>query len=56
MTHLEFPIAYSEVAESRAEAREAEAERASLRPVLAPRHRGDWRQPRSAGGRRRVVP
>ena len=36
VTHLEFPIAYSEVAESRAEAQEAEAERASLRPVLAP--------------------
>ncbi len=37
VTHLEFPIAYSEIAESRAEAQEAEAERASLRPVLAPR-------------------
>ncbi len=53
VTHLEFPIAYSEVAESRAEAQEAEAERASLRPVLAPRSIaviGASRDPRSVGG------
>ncbi len=53
VTHLEFPIAYSEVAESRAEAQEAEAERASLRPVLAPRSIaviGASRDPQSVGG------
>jgi acetyl coenzyme A synthetase (ADP forming)-like protein len=53
VTHLEFPIAYSEIAESRAEAQEAEAERASLRPVLAPRSIaviGASRDPRSVGG------
>src|SRR5262245_46343360 len=53
VTHLEFPIAYSEVAESRAEAQEAEAERASLRPVLAPRSIaviGASRDPKSVGG------
>jgi len=53
VTHLEFPIAYSEIAESRAEAQEAEAERASLRPVLAPRLIGvigASRDPKSVGG------
>jgi acetyl coenzyme A synthetase (ADP forming)-like protein len=53
VTHLEFPIAYSEVAESRAEAQEAEAERASLRPVLAPQSIaviGASRDPQSVGG------
>jgi acetyl coenzyme A synthetase (ADP forming)-like protein len=53
VTRLEFPIAYSEVAESRAEAQEAEAERASLRPVLAPRSIaviGASRDPKSVGG------
>src|SRR5262249_19561568 len=46
-------IAYSEIAESRAEAQEAEAERASLRPVLAPRSIaviGASRDPQSVGG------
>ena len=53
VTHLEFPIAYSEIAESRAEAQEAEAECASLRPVLAPRSIaviGASRDPKSVGG------
>src|SRR5215813_2097128 len=53
VTHLEFPIAYSEIAESRAEMQEAEAERASLRPVLAPRSIaviGASRDPKSVGG------
>jgi RimJ/RimL family protein N-acetyltransferase len=53
VTHLEFPIAYSEIAESRAEAQEAEAERASLRPVLAPKSIaviGASRDPKSVGG------
>jgi predicted CoA-binding protein/RimJ/RimL family protein N-acetyltransferase len=53
VTHLEFPIAYSEVAESRAEAQEAEAERVSLRPVLAPKSIaviGASRDPNSVGG------
>lgn len=36
VTHLEFPIAQTDLAVARAEAQEAEAERASLRPVLAP--------------------
>jgi acetyl coenzyme A synthetase (ADP forming)-like protein len=53
VTHLEFPIAYSEVAESRAESQEAEAERVSLRPVLAPKSVaviGASRDPKSVGG------
>ncbi len=53
VTHLEFPIAYSEIAESRAEMQEAEAERASLRPVLAPQSIaviGASRDPQSVGG------
>jgi acetate---CoA ligase (ADP-forming) len=53
VTHLEFPISYSEIAESRAEAQEAEAERASLRPVLAPKSVaviGASRDPKSVGG------
>jgi acetyl coenzyme A synthetase (ADP forming)-like protein len=37
VTHVEFPIAQNELAAARAEAQEAEAERASLRAVLAPR-------------------
>jgi acetyl coenzyme A synthetase (ADP forming)-like protein len=37
VTHLEFPIEHSEVAEARAEAQEAEAERASLKFVFEPR-------------------
>ncbi|HWQ32006.1 MAG TPA: GNAT family N-acetyltransferase [Blastocatellia bacterium] len=37
MTHLEFPISRNEVAEARAAAQEAEAERASLRHIFAPR-------------------
>lgn len=36
VTHLEFPIAQTELMRARAEAQEAEAERASLRAVLAP--------------------
>lgn len=36
VTHLEFPIAQTELARARAEAQEAEAECASLRHVLAP--------------------
>ncbi len=53
VTHLEFPIEYSEIAESRAEMQEAEAERASLRPVLAPQSIaviGASRDPKSVGG------
>ncbi|HWX40481.1 MAG TPA: bifunctional GNAT family N-acetyltransferase/acetate--CoA ligase family protein [Blastocatellia bacterium] len=53
VTHLEFPIAYSEVANARAEAQEAEAERRSLRSVLAPVSIavvGAGRDPGSVGG------
>ncbi len=53
VTHLEFPIAYSEIADSRAQAQEAEAERASLRAVLAPQSIaviGAGRDPQSVGG------
>jgi acyl-CoA synthetase (NDP forming)/GNAT superfamily N-acetyltransferase len=53
VTHLEFPIAYSEVANARAEAQEAEAERRSLRFVLAPASIavvGAGRDPGSVGG------
>ncbi|MFN0119863.1 MAG: GNAT family N-acetyltransferase, partial [Blastocatellia bacterium] len=37
VTHLAFPIARNELAESRAATQEAEAQRVSLRPLLAPR-------------------
>jgi acetate---CoA ligase (ADP-forming) len=53
VTHLEFPIAPTELARARAEAQEAEAERASLRPVLAPQSVaviGASRNPQSVGG------
>ena len=53
VTHLEFPIAQTELAHARAEAQEAEAERASLRPVLAPQSIaviGASRNPQSVGG------
>ena len=53
VTHLEFPILHSDVAEARAELQEAEAERASLRPVLEPRSIaviGASRNPASVGG------
>ncbi len=53
VTHLEFPILRSEVAEARREAQEAEAERASLRSVFAPRAVaviGASRDPASVGG------
>jgi acetyl coenzyme A synthetase (ADP forming)-like protein len=53
VTHLEFPIAQTELARARAEAQEAEAERASLRPVLAPQSVaviGASRNPQSVGG------
>jgi len=53
VTHLEFPIERSEVAEARAEAQEAEAERASLKFVFEPRSVaviGASRSPSSVGG------
>jgi acetyl coenzyme A synthetase (ADP forming)-like protein len=53
VTHLEFPILRSEVAEARREAQEAEAEQASLRSVFAPRAvavAGASRDPASVGG------
>jgi acetate---CoA ligase (ADP-forming) len=53
VTHLEFPIAPTEVALARAEAQEAEAECASLRPVLAPHSIaviGASRNPCAVGG------
>jgi acetyl coenzyme A synthetase (ADP forming)-like protein len=53
VTHIEFPILRSEVAETRREAQEAEAERASLRAVFAPRTAaviGASRDPASVGG------
>jgi acetyl coenzyme A synthetase (ADP forming)-like protein len=53
VTHLEFPIKHSEVADARAEAQEAEAERASLRFVFEPRSIaviGASRNPASVGG------
>ena len=53
VTHLEFPILRSEVAESRREAQEAQAERASLQSVFAPKTIavvGASRNPASVGG------
>src|SRR5262245_29614244 len=53
VTHLEFPIEHSEVAEARAEAQEAEAERASLKFVFEPRSIaviGAGRKASSVGG------
>jgi acetate---CoA ligase (ADP-forming) len=53
VTQLEFPIAQTELAQARAEAQEAEAERASLAHVLAPNSVaviGASRNPKSVGG------
>ncbi|MBO0726073.1 MAG: GNAT family N-acetyltransferase [Blastocatellia bacterium] len=53
VTQLEFPIAQTELAQARAEAQEAEAERASLAHVLAPKSIaviGASRNPKSVGG------
>jgi acetate---CoA ligase (ADP-forming) len=53
VTHLEFPIQRSEVAEARRDAQEAEAERASLRAICSPRTIavvGASRDPASVGG------
>jgi acetyl coenzyme A synthetase (ADP forming)-like protein len=53
VTQLEFPIAQTELAQARAEAQEAEAERASLAHVLAPKSIaviGASRNPTSVGG------
>lgn len=53
VTHLEFPITPNEVAQARAEAQEAEAERASLQSILAPKSiavAGASREPLSVGG------
>jgi acetyl coenzyme A synthetase (ADP forming)-like protein len=53
VTHLEFPIAYSELAASRAATQEAEAQRTSLRALLAPSSIaiiGASREARSVGG------
>jgi acetyl coenzyme A synthetase (ADP forming)-like protein len=53
VTQLEFPIARTELAQARAEAQEAEAERASLAHVLAPTSIaviGASRNPKSVGG------
>ncbi|HKC85235.1 MAG TPA: GNAT family N-acetyltransferase [Blastocatellia bacterium] len=53
VTQLEFPIAQTELAQARAEAQEAEAERASLAHVLAPKSIavvGASRNPNSVGG------
>src|SRR5215510_7233355 len=53
VTQLEFPIAHTELAQARAEAQEAEAERASLTHVLAPKSIavvGASRDPKSVGG------
>ncbi len=53
VTQLEFPIALTELAQARAEAQEAEAERASLAHVLAPKSVaviGASRNPKSVGG------
>jgi acetyl coenzyme A synthetase (ADP forming)-like protein len=53
VTHLEFPISRSEVAEARREAQEAEAERASLSAVFEPKTIaviGASRDPASVGG------
>jgi acetyl coenzyme A synthetase (ADP forming)-like protein len=53
VSHLEFPVAASELAETRMDAQEMEAERASLRSVFAPRSIvviGAGRDPGSVGG------
>ena len=53
VSHLEFPLAASELAETRMDAQEMEAERASLRSVVAPRSIvviGAGRDPASVGG------
>jgi predicted CoA-binding protein/GNAT superfamily N-acetyltransferase len=53
VTHLEFPISRSEVAESRREKQEAQSERTSLRSVMAPKTIavvGASRNPGSVGG------
>ncbi|HEU0184514.1 MAG TPA: GNAT family N-acetyltransferase [Blastocatellia bacterium] len=53
VTQLEFPIAQTELAQARADAQEAEAERASLDHVLAPKSVaviGASRNPNSVGG------
>jgi acetyl coenzyme A synthetase (ADP forming)-like protein len=53
VTEVEFPIAHNEVADARADAQEAEAERASLRYVFEPRSVavvGASRDPGSVGG------
>ncbi|MBO0859914.1 MAG: GNAT family N-acetyltransferase [Chloracidobacterium sp.] len=53
VTQLEFPIAQTELAQARAEAQEAEAERASLAHMLAPKSVaviGASRNPKSVGG------
>jgi acetyl coenzyme A synthetase (ADP forming)-like protein len=53
VTHLEFPIQRSEVAEARRDAQEAEAERASLRAIYSPKTIavvGAGRDPASVGG------
>ncbi|MFN7828783.1 MAG: GNAT family N-acetyltransferase [Acidobacteriota bacterium] len=53
VTHLEFPISRSEVAETRRERQEAQAERNSLQSVMAPRTIavvGASRNPGSVGG------
>jgi len=53
VTHLEFPILQTEVAESRREAQEAQAERVSLQAVFAPQSIavvGASRNPASVGG------
>lgn len=53
VTHLEFPITRSEVAEARRDAQEAEAERASLSHVFEPKTVaviGASRDPASVGG------
>ncbi|MFN0085476.1 MAG: GNAT family N-acetyltransferase [Blastocatellia bacterium] len=53
VSHLEFPILRSEIAEARRETQEAEAKRASLRSVFAPKTVaviGASRDPASVGG------
>jgi acetyl coenzyme A synthetase (ADP forming)-like protein len=53
VTHIEFPIVQTELAQARAEAQEAEAERSSLSYVLAPQSIavvGASRNPKSVGG------
>lgn len=53
VTHLEFPIAQTELMRARAESQEAEAERASLRSLLAPESVaviGASRNQKSVGG------